>query len=61
MRSFETGETVVRRDVYRGRVWSGQALRVIADTGTALVTACCPGAEALRPSPYARTRNDGEP
>ncbi|MFJ8539033.1 DUF402 domain-containing protein [Streptomyces sp. NPDC093591] len=32
MRSFEPGDTVVRRDVHRsGRVWSEQALRVIAE------------------------------
>ncbi|TLS45386.1 DUF402 domain-containing protein [Streptomyces montanus] len=58
MRSFAVGETVVRRDVYRGRVWSEQALRVIEDTDTAMVTACCPGAEARWPSLYARARSD---
>ncbi|WP_063729254.1 DUF402 domain-containing protein [Streptomyces sp. RTd22] len=61
MGSFEAGQTVVRRDVYQGRVWSEQALRVIADTDTALVTACCPGSEARCPSLYARARNSGEP
>ena len=61
MGSFEAGQTVVRRDVYQGRVWSEQALRVIADTDTALVTACCPGAEARWPSLYARARSTGEP
>ncbi|WP_411104197.1 DUF402 domain-containing protein [Streptomyces sp. cmx-4-9] len=55
---FGTGETVVRRDVYRGRVWSAQAQRVIADTPEALVTACAPGAEVLWPTPYAATRAD---
>jgi hypothetical protein len=50
------GKTVVRRDVYRGRVWSEQALRVIADTGEVLVTACRPGAEALWPSLYTESR-----
>ncbi|MFI9569320.1 hypothetical protein ACIHCN_39270, partial [Streptomyces rishiriensis] len=33
MRSFETGQTVVRRDVHRcGGVWTEHALRVVADT-----------------------------
>ncbi|MDN3297252.1 hypothetical protein QWM81_25060 [Streptomyces ficellus] len=33
MHRFETGQTVVRRDVHRtGRVWSEHALRVVADT-----------------------------
>jgi hypothetical protein len=61
MRSFDVGETVVRRDIWRGRVWSEQALRVVEDSGSALVTACCPGAEALWPSLYAQARADGEP
>lgn len=56
MRAFDMGKTVVRRDVYRGRVWSEQALRVIADTGEVLVTACRPGAEALWPSLYTESR-----
>ncbi|WP_405927297.1 hypothetical protein [Streptomyces sp. NBC_00035] len=48
MRSLDAGETVVRRDVHRsGRVWSEQALRVVADTGEALFTACAMGAEAM--------------
>ncbi|MEU8622705.1 DUF402 domain-containing protein [Streptomyces sp. NPDC048623] len=59
MRSFETGETVVRRDVHRGgRVWSEQALRVLEDTGEALVAACAPGAEARWPALYAKARDD---
>ncbi|GHG63323.1 hypothetical protein [Streptomyces griseocarneus] len=36
MRSFETGQTLVQRDVHRsGRVWSEHALRVVADTSEA--------------------------
>ncbi|MGR8012273.1 DUF402 domain-containing protein [Streptomyces hypolithicus] len=61
MKTFTTGETVVRRDVHRsGRVWSEQALRVIADTGEALVTACAPGAEARWPALYAKARAEGD-
>jgi hypothetical protein len=40
-------------------VWSEQALRVVADTGAALVTACAPGAEARWPALYAKARADG--
>ncbi|MET9450420.1 hypothetical protein [Streptomyces cinerochromogenes] len=55
MRGIGTGQTVVRRDVHRGgRVWSEHALRVVADTGEALVTACAPGAEARWPALYAK-------
>nr|MDT0518654.1 DUF402 domain-containing protein [Streptomyces sp. DSM 41633] len=61
MRGFETGQTVVRRDVHRlGRVWSEQALRVVADTGEALVTACVPGAQARWPALYAQARAEGD-
>ncbi|MFE9651116.1 DUF402 domain-containing protein [Streptomyces sp. NPDC006365] len=61
MRRFEAGQTVVRRDVQRaGRVWSEQALRVVADTEAALVTACAPGAEARWPALYAKARADGD-
>ncbi|MYR86285.1 DUF402 domain-containing protein [Streptomyces sp. SID685] len=61
MRGFETGQTVVRRDVHRsGRVWSELALRVVADIGEALVTACAPGAQARWPSLYAQARAEGD-
>ncbi|MFD3651616.1 DUF402 domain-containing protein [Streptomyces cyaneofuscatus] len=57
MRGFETGQTVVRRDGHRsGRVWSELALRVVADTGEALVTACAPSAQARWPALYAQAR-----
>jgi hypothetical protein len=49
--SFTAGQTVVRRDVHRGgRVWSEHALRVVEDTGEALLAACAPGAGTRRPS-----------
>ncbi|MGW4559130.1 hypothetical protein ACWEOV_36695 [Streptomyces sp. NPDC004365] len=49
------GEAVVRRDVHHsGRVWSEQALRVVADGAEALVTACAPGGELRRPWRYVR-------
>ncbi|MEH0415960.1 hypothetical protein [Streptomyces sp. B21-083] len=59
--SFETGRTVVRRDVYRGgRVWSEQALRVVTDTSEALVAACAPGAEARWPALYAKSHEEDD-
>ncbi|MFE7647503.1 DUF402 domain-containing protein [Streptomyces phaeoluteigriseus] len=61
MRTFETGQTVVRRDVHgSGRVWSEHALRVVADTSEALVTACPPGAETRWPALYVKARADGD-
>ncbi|MFF2812622.1 DUF402 domain-containing protein [Streptomyces sp. NPDC058000] len=61
MHTFEVGQTVVRRDVHRtGRVWSEHALRVLADTDQALVTACAPGAETRWPDLYAKARTAGD-
>ncbi|MFF3343631.1 DUF402 domain-containing protein [Streptomyces flavidovirens] len=61
MESFKAGQTVVRRDVHRtGRVWSEHALRVVADTGEALVVACPPGAETRWPALYVKARDDGD-
>lgn len=61
MRGFETGQTVVRRDVHRsGRAWSELGLRVVSDTGDALVTACAPGAQARWPALYAQARAEGD-
>ncbi|MER7833878.1 hypothetical protein [Streptomyces sp. NPDC095602] len=57
MHRFKPDQTVVRRDVHgSGRVRSEQALRVIADTGEALVTACAPGAQARWPALYVKAR-----
>ncbi|MGW0477259.1 hypothetical protein [Streptomyces coeruleorubidus] len=59
MHSFETGQTVVRRDVYRrGRVWSEHALRVVADTSEARLGGCLsagsrdPMARLVRQGPF---------
>ncbi|MEU6590563.1 DUF402 domain-containing protein [Streptomyces sp. NPDC046881] len=61
MHSFETGQTVVRRDVHRpGRVWSEHALRLVADTSEGLVAACPPGAETRWPALYIKAREDGD-
>lgn len=60
MTTFEVGGTVTRRDVYRGRVWSALALRVVADTEEALITACAPGAEACWASLYTKARTGGD-
>ncbi|MFV0131633.1 DUF402 domain-containing protein [Streptomyces sp. HMX112] len=61
MDRFETGRTVVRRDVHgSGRVWSEHARRVVADTSEALVAACPPGAETRWPALYVRAHDDGD-
>jgi protein associated with RNAse G/E len=45
--AFESGDTVVRRDAFRGKVWSAHALRVVQDTPEALVAGCRPGADVI--------------
>ncbi|WP_307783136.1 DUF402 domain-containing protein [Streptomyces sp. MBT53] len=45
MQEFQPDETAVRRDVFRRKVWSAHALRVVEDTPEALVLGCGPGAE----------------
>ncbi|MFG1805294.1 DUF402 domain-containing protein [Streptomyces sp. NPDC049040] len=58
---FATGSTVVRRDVFRGKVWSAQALRVVGDTQDALVAACRPGAQGLAAARWIASRRNGDP
>lgn len=60
VRRFEPGETVVRRDVFRGRVWSAHALRALRDTDEALVTACRPGAETLVATTFVESQLTGD-
>lgn len=61
VRQFMPGETVVRRDVHRGRVWTAQALRAVADDGETLVAACRPGAAALGPTDWLAFQHSGDP
>ncbi|MEY9840647.1 DUF402 domain-containing protein [Streptacidiphilus sp. EB103A] len=57
---FQPGQTVVRRDVFHGRVWSAHALHVVEDTDQALVTVSRPGAEALASTTYLESRRTGD-
>ncbi|MEU9456472.1 DUF402 domain-containing protein [Streptomyces sp. NPDC048277] len=52
MRTFRPGETAVRRDVFRRKVWSAHALGVVEDSAAALVLGCPPGAEVLAPTTW---------
>ncbi|WP_369188359.1 DUF402 domain-containing protein [Streptomyces sp. R08] len=60
MREFRPGETAVRRDVFRRKVWSAQALRVVEDTPEALVLGCAPGAESLAPTTWIESLLTGD-
>ncbi|HCT76059.1 MAG TPA: DUF402 domain-containing protein [Micromonosporaceae bacterium] len=50
MRRFQTGETVVRREVMRGEVWFGYPSICVQDDGDLLVTFLPPGARFGFPS-----------
>ncbi|MEU4740792.1 DUF402 domain-containing protein [Actinosynnema sp. NPDC023658] len=46
------GTTAVRRDVFRGEVWTAYAVRVVRDDSEALVVACHPGSDVLAPTTW---------
>lgn len=50
----------MRRDVFRGRVWSAHALRTVRDTGEALVACSWPGAETRVGTTYAAALRTGD-
>jgi hypothetical protein len=60
MQGFQPGETAVRRDVFRRKVWSAHALRVVEDTTEALVPGCRPGAESLVPTSWIEWLRTGD-
>jgi protein associated with RNAse G/E len=60
MREFQPGGTAVRRDVFRRKVWSAHALRVVEDTAEALVVGCRPGAESLVPTTWIEWLRTGD-
>jgi hypothetical protein len=53
---FRSGERVVRRDVFRGAVWSATPQRVLRDDTNGLVVAHWPGVRCLAPSPWVRAQ-----
>jgi hypothetical protein len=57
---FAQGATVVRRDVFRDRVWSATPFRAIRDTGSELLLACWPGVEMLAPTTWTAWLRSGE-
>ncbi|WP_327373042.1 DUF402 domain-containing protein [Streptomyces sp. NBC_01216] len=59
MKRFAVGETVVRRDVYRGKVWSAHSLHAVSDTDEALVAGCRPGAHGLGPTSWVESTKSG--
>ncbi|TYC68799.1 hypothetical protein EH183_38780 [Streptomyces sp. CB01881] len=57
---FESGTTVVRRDIHAGKVWSAQPHRAPADTGTVLELACWPGIRSLAPTTWTTALRTGD-
>ncbi|MFJ6671996.1 DUF402 domain-containing protein [Actinosynnema sp. NPDC091369] len=60
MERFQPGTTIVRRDVFRGKVWSAYALHVLEDAPDALVAGCPPGAEVRAPTTWIEWLRTGE-
>jgi hypothetical protein len=58
--TFPSGSTVMRRDVYRGQVWSAAPYRVIEDSGTTLTIACWPGAVLMAPTTWVEWNHSGD-
>lgn len=57
---FQPGTTVVRRDVYVGRVWTAMPQRVIEDSGHVLTLASWPGIESLAPTTWITSTRTGD-
>ena len=47
---FEVGSTAVRRDTFRGKVWTATPCRVVGDANDLLALALWPGVERLAPT-----------
>jgi hypothetical protein len=55
---FPTGSTVVRRDIFNGKIWTAAAHRVLADNGQQLSLACWPGSPSYVPTTWIRWLHD---
>jgi len=60
VQEFQPDETAVRRDVFRRKVWSAHAFRVVEDTPEALVLGCGPGAELAVPTTWIEWLRTGD-
>lgn len=52
MTAFAPGSTTVRRDVWRGKVWTAHPYRALSDDGRCLLLACWPGIRMLAPTTW---------
>jgi Protein of unknown function (DUF402) len=48
--AFVPGSTAVRRDIFRGQVWTATPFRVVSDSSDLLAMAIWPGVEGLAPT-----------
>ncbi|MCC5574660.1 YgaC family protein [Microtetraspora sp. AC03309] len=58
---FDVGETVVRRDVFREKVWTASPHRVLADDGDRITLAYWPGIVSLAPCAWIASLETGNP
>ncbi|WP_406085911.1 DUF402 domain-containing protein [Kitasatospora purpeofusca] len=57
---FTPGSTTVRRDVHKGRVWSAQPYRTVADDGAVIALAYWPGLTSLGPTTWSAAMRTGD-
>ncbi|MFF3667832.1 DUF402 domain-containing protein [Microtetraspora malaysiensis] len=58
---FGEGETIVRRDVFRERVWTASPHRVLADDGDRIALGYWPGIVSLAPRTWIASLETGDP
>jgi Protein of unknown function (DUF402) len=57
---FAAGASVLRRDVFRGKVWSAEPRRVLRDDDQGLLVACWPGVTSRAPSTWVEWLRTGD-
>jgi protein associated with RNAse G/E len=58
--TFAAGSTVLRRDVFRGKVWTATPMRVVVDSCSELVLCHWPGTQMLAPTTWTRWLRTGD-
>jgi protein associated with RNAse G/E len=60
MPRFPHGTTVVRRDIFGGKVWTATPYRTVRDDGETVALAHWPGVESLKPTTWIRWLRQGD-
>lgn len=60
MSRFAEGSTALRRDVWRGKIWTAHPYRVLRDDERGLLLACWPGVKMLAPATWVEWLRTGD-